>query len=70
MLAVILVGLLLSHACVLPVLGYGEPDSSGHPTYNERANHVFLNAVRIGMPYLFLIYIYYFLNFVFHAGVW
>jgi len=42
-----LVGLLLSHACVLPVLGYGEPDSSGHPTYNERANHVFLNAVRI-----------------------
>eukprot|EP00026_Physarum_polycephalum_P007860 Phypoly_transcript_07930.p1 GENE.Phypoly_transcript_07930~~Phypoly_transcript_07930.p1 ORF type:complete len:494 (+),score=64.19 Phypoly_transcript_07930:61-1542(+) len=47
MLAVFLVGLLLSHACVLPVLGYGEPDSSGHPTYMERANHVFLNAVRI-----------------------
>lgn len=28
-------------------MGYGEPDSSGHPNYQERANHLFLNAVRI-----------------------
>jgi hypothetical protein len=48
MLALILVVLLLSHSCVLPVVGYGEPDPTGHPTYQERANQVFLNAVRIG----------------------
>lgn len=29
------------------VYGYGEPDASGHPNYQERANHVFMNAVRI-----------------------
>lgn len=27
--------------------GYGEADANGHPNYQERANHVFLNAVRI-----------------------
>jgi len=30
-----------------PLAGYGEPDASGHPVYQERANHVFLNAVRV-----------------------
>lgn len=29
------------------VCGYGEPDATGHPTWQERANHVWLNAVRI-----------------------
>lgn len=29
------------------VKGYGEPDASGHPNWQERANHVYLNAVRI-----------------------
>jgi hypothetical protein len=34
---------------ILPAAGYGEPASSGHPTWQERANLVFVNAVRIGM---------------------
>lgn len=38
--------LLLCHH-PLSSYGYGEPDASGHPSYQERANHVFLNAVRI-----------------------
>eukprot|EP01111_Echinosteliopsis_oligospora_P004786 TRINITY_DN1785_c0_g1_i1.p1 TRINITY_DN1785_c0_g1~~TRINITY_DN1785_c0_g1_i1.p1 ORF type:complete len:473 (-),score=120.55 TRINITY_DN1785_c0_g1_i1:62-1480(-) len=32
---------------VVMVKGYGEADSAGHPTYQERAAHVFSNAARV-----------------------
>lgn len=50
--------ILLFQQFIPPVVGYGEPDASGHPNYQERANHVFMNAVRLG------IFLNIFLNFL------
>lgn len=46
---------LLVLACAFAfVAGYGEADGNGRPVWQERANHVLVNAVRISTCFLLL----------------
>lgn len=53
---------------IMRVRGYGESGSDGHPTWQERGNHVFVNAVRLCMFFIIDYYSFFFfviVNFVY-----